>query len=151
MLIIEKDVFIGRPQQEVFDFAANPANWPEYENPVESTEVTSEGPLQVGSTVHIISRLFGRRMNSDAGITVWDPPNRYGRKALNMPFTAELTMDFEPRADATQVNAVWQGEFRGLLGMVEGMMRGLLARAMAKDLSALKTAMETNSSAEDGA
>jgi Polyketide cyclase / dehydrase and lipid transport len=142
VLVIEKGVFISRPQQQVFDFASNPANWAKYEGPVESAEWTSEGPPRVESTVHITGRLMGRKTESAAEITAWDPPVRYGRKALNMPFAAELTLDFESRANGTQVNLYWQGEFRGLLRIVEGLLGWQLGKAVDKDLSALKRVME---------
>ena len=142
MLIIEKGVHINRPQQQVFDFASNPDNWAKYEGPVESAEWSSEGPPRVESTVHITSRLMGRTMESAAEITAWDPPVRYGRKALNMPFAAELTLDFESQANGTQVNVTWQGEFSGLLRIVEGLLGWQLEKAVGKDLSALKRVME---------
>ena len=85
---------------------------------------------------------MGRKMESTAEITAWDPPVRYGRKALNMPFAAELTLDFESQANGTQVNLTWQGEFSGLLRIVEGLLGWQLEKAVGKDLIALKRVME---------
>jgi carbon monoxide dehydrogenase subunit G len=142
VLVIEKSVQINRPRQQVFDFASNPDNWAKYEGPVESAEWSSEDPPRVGSIAHITSRLMGRKTESTAEITAWDPPSRYGRKAVNMPFAAELTLDFESQANGTQVNFYWQGEFGGLLRIVEGLLGWQLRKAVDKDLAALKRVME---------
>lgn len=59
-----------------------------------------------------------------------------------MPFSAELTMDFESQAGFTRVTAVWRGEFRGLLKIVEWLLQRSLKKAMDKDIAALKTVLE---------
>jgi len=38
MITVEKTVFINRPQQEVFDFASEPANSPKWEGQLLSVE-----------------------------------------------------------------------------------------------------------------
>ena len=142
MRVIEKRILISRPQQQVFDFASNPANWAKYEGPVESAEWTSEGPPRAGSTASSKSRFLGRKMETTYEVTIWDPPVRFSRKALNMPFSADLTFVFESLANGTQVTVIWQGEFRGLLRIAEGIINGQFEKAVNKDLSALKHVME---------
>jgi uncharacterized membrane protein len=103
MFMIEKAIFINRPQQEVFDFASDPANIHKWQSNFISVEWTSEGQHGVGSTQRSVSRFLGRDIESTSQITVWDPPNRYGFKVVSGPVPVEGDMKFETEGNGTKM------------------------------------------------
>jgi hypothetical protein len=81
-------------------------------------------------------------METTDEITIWDPPDHFGRKALSLPFPAELTMDFESLENGTQLTLTWQGEIRDLFKIAEVLLGRQIEKGIDNDLSALKFVME---------
>ncbi|MFO7622997.1 MAG: SRPBCC family protein, partial [Anaerolineales bacterium] len=95
MFKLEKSIFINCPQQEVFDFASDPANIHKWQSNFISVEWTSEEQHGVGSTQRSVSRFLGRDIESTSQITVWDPPHRFSFKVVRGPVPVEGDMKFE--------------------------------------------------------
>ena len=79
----EMSIFVNRPLQTVFDYVSNFANIPKWANSVESAELTSNGPLGVGSTYKTVGRLLGLKIEGAVEITRWDPPNLFSYKSVS--------------------------------------------------------------------
>ena len=142
MVTFEKSIFINRPQQEVFDFVSNPANEIQWGGNVEVSEWTSEGPPGVGSTMRWVVRSLGLKMGSTAEITSWDPPNQYSFKSVSGGLTFEATRRFESKENGTQLTVNAQGEFSGLLKIVEGPLGKQSVKQVDADFDALKLVLE---------
>ena len=142
MFTFEKNLFINRPQQEVFDFLSNPANDAQWQGSTESAEWTSEGPFGVGSTQRSVFRFLGRKIESSTEVTIWDPPNQYSTKVLSGPIPFEITIKLESQENGTQVTAGFQAEFGGFFKMAEGLVGKQAAKQFDTDLDALKLLVE---------
>ncbi len=123
MLTWENSIFINRPQQEVWDFISDPANLRKWVSSSESAEWISEGPPGVGSTAREVGRVAGRKMEGTSEVTVWDPPNEFGRKYVSGPLQGEGTMKLEPKENGTQFTAYGQVELGGIMKIAEGFGR----------------------------
>ena len=114
MFTIERTIVINRPQQEVFDFASDPAHAHKWLKVVKSKNWTSEGSHGVGSTQRVVARFMGRDMEATNEYTVWDPRNQNVFKTLNSPLQIEEGMRFEPIGSSTKVTWSMHVETNGL-------------------------------------
>ena len=142
MITFEKSIFISRPQQEVFDFVSNPANNPQWQSSTEAGEWTSEGPPGVGSTLDLVIRFLGRKIESTSEITTWDPPNQFGSKVVSGPIPFEATMKLESKENGTQLTLRGEAEFGGFFKIAEGLVGKQLEKQRDANFNALKLLLE---------
>lgn len=142
MFKFEKIVYINRPLEEVFEFSTNPVNDPKWRDSAVSGEKTSDGPIGVGSTFRSVDKLIGREIESTVEVTVWDPPNKYGVKALGGPMPFEMIQTLESKEGGTQLTLSGQAEIGGFFKLAEGLVGKQLEKQMEKDLNGLKKYME---------
>lgn len=142
MFQFEKTIHINRPQQEVFDFLSDPANDTKWRDSAVSSEVQSEGPMGVGSKIHSVDKLMGRKLESTAEISAWDPPNRYGQKTMGGPMPFEFTIQLTPDGEGTQLTMQGQAELGGFFKMAEGLVGRQMEKQLNTDLQGLKRALE---------
>ena len=145
MFTFDTTIFIDRPQQEVFDFVSNPANNTKWQSNFASSELTSEGPVGVGSTIRTVSRFLGREIEATAEITVWDPPNQFTFKLPKGPYPVEGTNIFESKDNGTQVTQRGTGEPGGFFKLAEGLAGKQIQKQLETNLSALKIFLEAGS------
>jgi hypothetical protein len=126
----------------IFEFISNPANDSKWRDSAVSGEVTSDGPIGTGSTIHSVDKLMGREIESTAEITVWDPPHKVGQKALDGPMPFEMLMTLESKEDGTHLSLSGQAEIGGFFKLAEGLVGRQLEKQMEKDLKGLKQYME---------
>ena len=118
----EFSIFINRPPQEVFDYISNPENDLLWQPNLISSEWTTAEPAGVGSTKHVVTRVFGRKVEVNVEYTDWDPPNMYRFKSDDGPFSLVGTTKFEPKENGTQISLEGQIEGTGILKLVEGLI-----------------------------
>jgi carbon monoxide dehydrogenase subunit G len=142
MSTLEVSTFINRPPQEVFDFMTNPANSSKWQNGTESARWVSEGPVGVGSISHTVGKLLGRKFESDAEVSQWNPPTVWGVKSSNGPLKFEGTNKFEPKDGGTLVIQTAQVEAGGFFKLAEGLAIKQLQKQVASDGQTLKKLLE---------
>ena len=145
MIKLEKSIFINRTQQELFDFASDPANVYKWQSNFISVEWSSEGQYGVGSTQRSVSRFLGRDIESTSQITVWDPPNQYGFKVVSGPVPVVGAMKFETEGNGTKMIMDGQVEAGGIFKLAEGMVKKQLESQFVTNLNALKLLLEAGS------
>ncbi len=145
MITFETSIFINRPQQEVFDYVSEPANNTQWQSTIESSEWTSEGPIAVGSTLHVVTRFLGRKIESTSELTVWDSPNQFSIKTASGPIPFEGTNRFESKENGTQVTVSGKAEPGGFFKLTGGLFAKQLQKQIETDLSALKLILESGS------
>ena len=145
MFAIEKSLVINRPQQEVFDYTANPANAHKWQSQVLSLEWSSNGQHGVGSTQRATARFLGRDIETNSEITIWDPPNQHGFKSVGGPIPIEGGMKFEPEGNGTKVTMGGQLDVSGFFKLAEGLVKRQLESQFVTNLEALKLLLESDS------
>ncbi len=142
MFKFKKSYFIDRPQQEIFDYATNPANDTKWRESAVSAGWASEGPVGVGSKLRSVDKLLGREIESVSEISAWDPPNAYGQKAAGGPVPFEMTIRLEPEGSGTRLNVEGQAEVGGFFKIAEGLAGKQLEKQLDADFNGLKRVME---------
>lgn len=143
MLTYENSVFINRPQQQVWEFISNPANFPYLSSGNEPAEWASDGPPGVGSTLREAGKVFGRRMEGISQVTAWDPPNQFSRKYISGAFQGEGTMKLEAKENGTQFTAYGQVEFGFITKIAGGLLSKLLEKQLDAEANAFKHLLES--------
>ena len=99
----EQSVWINRPVEEVFEFATNPEKEPQWNTSMQESEITSEGPLGVGTKVRSMSRVLGRSVETTWEVTEYEVNRRKAVKSTSGPVPFEATSVFESVEGGTKL------------------------------------------------
>ena len=139
---ITSAIIIGRPIEDVFAVLTNVENTEKWFPARVREWWTSEPPHGVGSTRHAVVTMGWFRSQNDAVATVYEPPRRAAMKGTsrNAPFVA--TLDFEPVADGTRVEATTDLNLRGPARLFGPMFTRWYGDNWGRGLVRLKAMME---------
>jgi uncharacterized membrane protein len=141
MARFEHSVVISRPLEDVFAFAANPVNDPQWSSAVDVTQV-SAGPLVIGTEFQQVGRFLGRRVELSLQVTAYDPNQRLRLKTTSGPIRFAGTRRFEPVTGGTRVTFTGDGETGGFFKLVEPLVIPMARRQLRVDLANLKRVVE---------
>jgi uncharacterized protein YndB with AHSA1/START domain len=136
-------VTIERPVADVFDVLTHVELAARWSHAV-SEELITPGPLRVGSRRRAVVRSFaGQTTENVMELTALEPDRRLAMRAVSgLPFQMRISIDLEPRGDATQMIWIANLEPTGLLRPAGQLLAAVYGRVLAKDLRTLKTMME---------
>jgi hypothetical protein len=141
---VRTEIDVARPVAEVAAYAADPDNAPQWYANIESVEWKTEPPLQVGSVVGFVARFLGRRLAYDYQFVEFVPGERLVMRTTEGPFPMETTYSWTPTGDGgTHMTLRSRGEPAGFSKLVAPFMAPAMRRANRKDLSALKSILES--------
>lgn len=115
----ELTVTIDRPVEEVWAFTQDYARWPEWNTGTTEVRQTSDGPMDVGGTMLIAGRTLGRRYETVAECTAYEPNRRFATRSVSGPFHLEVDNSFEAVDGGTRITTKVRGESRGFLKVAE--------------------------------
>jgi uncharacterized protein YndB with AHSA1/START domain len=126
-----RTIVIDRPPDVVFAFFADPANDQKWRSHVK--EITGDGPVGVGSTIHqVVEGPGGRGVPADIRVTAYEPPSRYAFAVTAGPVRPVGEFCFAPRGSGTEVTFSLSAELWGVKKLlmskaVQGSMDGEMA------------------------
>ena len=133
---------IKRPLEEVFAVVSDPETAPRWSSgSLESTK-TTPGPIGVGTRARAVSKLLGRRIESDMEMTEFEPNRRFVSRTTSGPFPIQATVTVEPADGGTRVNAVIEAEPGGFFRVAEPLLVSIAKRQFQSDFDNLKDLME---------
>jgi len=139
---ITERVSIARSPEDAFAFFADGRNRPRWDAAVISEQLTSEGPVAVGSTIHTRMRAMGREVEYDWCVTAFDPPTRMAIRSTAgiLPTSSLFVFDAVPYG--CSVTATIEGAAHGMLGLVEPIIAGEVRSTLAAGLGRAKSILE---------
>jgi uncharacterized protein YndB with AHSA1/START domain len=140
---IEVSVVINRPIEEVFAYVTNPENEPLWQSGVLESELVGEGPLGVGAKTREVRKLLGRRLESTAEVTAYEPNAKIAFKSTSGPVQYEAWYTFEPVDAGTKLTIVGEGDTGSLFKLAEGLVMRQFEKEMQTALAALKDILES--------
>jgi uncharacterized protein YndB with AHSA1/START domain len=143
MFETKNSIFINRPAQEVFIAITDPAKQSLWQSMTQTAEWTSNGSHGVGSTMKVVARFLGRKIESEIEITAWEPPHRVDFKFVNGPYPAEVTNTLESQGDGTLLTARSQGNMGSFFKLAEGLVARQLEKQLDANNETLKLLMES--------
>ena len=114
----EQSVWINRPVEEVFKFATQPEKEPLWNTGMEESEITSEGPLGVGTKVRSVSRVLGRNVETTWEVTEYEVNHKKAVKSTSGPIPFEAASVFESVEGGTKLTFTIEAEAGGILRVI---------------------------------
>jgi uncharacterized membrane protein len=142
MAKVEASVVINRPIEEVFAFAANIENNAQWQSGVLEAQVTSEGPIGVGTTYRYVTQLLGRRIEADGEVTEYEPNRTYSFESTSGPFPIEGGLTCEAAEDGTKVTLAVEADIGGFFKMAEPLVARTIKKQFEADVGKLKDLLE---------
>lgn len=142
MISVEKSIVIRRAINEVFDYATTPHNIPEWQSSALAAKLEPEGAPQVGSTMFIKRKMMGRKLDNYHEITIFEPPNRMCYTQSIGSMEAVGCMQFEAEGSGTTVTITFEGEPKGIMRLVGGLLGRQISSGIEGDLVRLKGLLE---------
>jgi polyketide cyclase/dehydrase/lipid transport protein len=140
-MLVQGDIVINRPINEVFDFVADERNEPKYNPHMTLAEMVTPGPIGVGSKFHTV--ITGPQA-ADVIIefTEFDRPRRLGSTSHLSNMDINGTLLFEPQGQGTKMTWLWNVEPRGFLRLIGPIVRRMGERQELANWTSMKRVME---------
>ena len=139
---IEHAVEIDRPVEEIFCFIANPENEPKWRAGLTTSDVSPEGPMEVGSTGRRVQSFLGRKMENDWTVTELTPNSRIAIKSTSGQTSYGAAYSLEPSGDGTRLTFESCAETGDFFKIPDPIVTRMARRQLEADMTALKTLLE---------
>ena len=137
---VESAIVVNRPPEEVFAYATDPANVPEWQS--SALEASVDGPLQAGASGKEVRKFLGRRMESTIRIDAYEPPRRFAIQVTSGPVPFHVEQTVEPEGTGSRVSAVIEGEPGGFFKLAEPLVERAVRREIEGNFATLKDILE---------
>ncbi|HEX5226456.1 MAG TPA: SRPBCC family protein [Bryobacteraceae bacterium] len=136
MPVYSHEVFIARPIDAVFAAVADVNTHPKWQAGLVETHGKAVPP-RVGERGTEVRRMLGRRMEFPYEITHFEPPHRWGFRALRGPIRPAAVLTFRANGSGTMVRSEFQ--IPGLPGWLLG---PILLRQQKRNYQELKSLLK---------
>ena len=118
MTHIEGEISINRPVEEVFDIVADERNEPRYNPRLRRVELSSHGPIGVGTRFRAESTVMGRPVPMTIEFTAFEPPRRLASSSHLSTMDIEGTLTFDRVPEGTCMRWSWELTPRGAIRLM---------------------------------
>lgn len=141
---VEEWIAIERGVAEVFDAITDPRTWRKSEPDV---AVRAPATIRKGTRLSAIVEVNGDRHQSEARVTVHEPPQRFGVQVSGQPFNAIALVSLDGGAERTRLTAEIEltpsSWIHGLtIGIGGRFFKGQIAKIVGHKLDELKRELE---------
>ena len=142
--MLKGNIEIGRLVEEVFAYVTEPKNAQKWESGVEA-ELTSEGPIGVGSKGRRVESFMGRH-ESVWEVTHWEPNELWGAKFESDKTIGNGEYRIEPIDGGTRLTYRFAGSAKNpFFKLLMPLMMPMAKRKAKKDYQSLKEILESQS------
>ncbi len=143
MIEVRAAIDIDRPPDEVFEFLADMANNPRWQQGMRECRWTSEPPLRLGSTYEQEAAFLGKTIVSSFEVVDFESGSRIRIRTTGGSMPIDVARRVVRRADGgSHVQAVVQGDSSGLFRLAAPIMKLLVGRSVRRDYRRLKELLE---------
>lgn len=140
---VTSEIHIRRTREDVAAFAADPENAPDWYANIKQVQWETDPPLKMGSRIAFVANFMGRRLEYTYEVIEYEPGKRLVMSTQQGPFPMETQYSWEDTpGGGTRMILRNRGEPAGFSRIVAPLLSSNMARANAKDLSALKKILE---------
>jgi uncharacterized protein YndB with AHSA1/START domain len=137
------EIEIARPREEVYRYASDPDNAPEWYANIASAAWRSEPPLARGSRFAFVASFLGRRLAYTYEVRELVPGEKLVMSTAEGPFAMETTYAWtDAPPSGTRMTLRNRGEPSGFSRVAAPMIAAAMRRANRKDLAQLKQILE---------
>jgi carbon monoxide dehydrogenase subunit G len=146
---VERRATVPATPEAVFAFLADLENLPAWQTGVLEARITSDGPIGVGSTAHVVRSLMGQRIEAPLTVTEYHPPSHFVVESKVSGVRVAIALDLTAVATGTDVAVTAEIRGSGLTAFMEPMIASAAGSDLETSLERLRTALAPES-AEDG-
>ena len=141
---VSTSIVINRPRAVVSDYAANPANVPDWYVNIKTVEWKTPPPVTIGSQIAFVAHFLGRRIAYTYEVVELVPGERLVMRTAEGPFPMETSYRWETTPEGTtRMTLRNRGNPSGFSRWLAPFMATAMRRANRKDLVALKQRLES--------
>lgn len=141
-MLIEGEIVINRPVEEVFDFVADERNEPQFNPRMSRVEKITSGPVGPGTRFSAEMTSLGRPAEMIIEFTAYDRPRKLASETHLSAMEIRGALSFEPVRGGTLMRWRWEMQPRGLLKAI-GPLLGRMGRRQERTIWAgLKRRLE---------
>ena len=145
MIEMSANVRISRRADVVFDYLADMANNPLWQNGMSSCHWTSEPPIAVGSTYSQVAKFLWMEILTEFEVVEFVPGSSIRIVSTKSTFPLDITRTVKAVSDnLTEVQAYIKGEPAGMMGVLAPLTRPLANRSVQRDYAGLKDLLESS-------
>lgn len=144
-MLVQGDIVINRPIDEVFDFVADERNEPKYNPQMTRAEMVTQGRIGVGTKFHSVMTGVGRAADMTIEFTEFDRPRRLGSTTHISNMDINGTLLFEAQGKSTKMKWLWNIETRGFYKLLGPIVNRMGERQELAIWTGLKKVLETQS------
>lgn len=138
----ESSIVINRPVENVWAYMADFKNMPVWSPDTVETRITSEGPVQKGTTYVWIGQSMGRRIEVNAKVTEFEVNRGWGYQSVSGPFVSSARFALESANGGTRVTVSEEADVSGFFKLAEPVIARMGKRQMDTGLANLKDVLE---------
>lgn len=142
MTKFEISVVINRSIEEVFKFTTNPENDAKWQSGILESGFVGEGPAGVGAQTREVRKFLGRRMESTAVVTEYEPNVKVAMKSTSGPVQYEARYVYEQVDGGTKLTMIGEADTAGFFKLAEGLVMRQFEKEMQAALASLKEILE---------
>ncbi|MEV6248712.1 SRPBCC family protein [Streptomyces sp. NPDC051742] len=142
---IEKSIDISRSPEEVFSYLMDASHMPEWQESAVAARQLSDGPLAVGSRIHVKRRIGRREMPMTMEVTELVPPRSWHFHGIDGPVRGDVQGTLEPLDDGRRSRLTLSIDFESHgIGkvLVPLMVKPHIRKEMPRNEEHLKALME---------
>jgi uncharacterized protein YndB with AHSA1/START domain len=137
-------VVIDRPVEDVFAALVDVDRAPDWNPGVTEVRRTSDGPIEVGTTIVYVGKFLGRDYESPSKCTEYVAGKQFTSKSASGPFDLEIANYLESVGEGTKLTTVYRGESKGFFRLAEPVVVRLAKKQFETATENLKALLEAN-------
>lgn len=143
MVDVFTEIKIGRPLEEVADYASNPENAPKWYVNIKSAEWKTAPEIKLGARIAFIAHFLGWKLSYVYEIVELIPNQKMVMRTADGPFPMETTYEWEALDEhTTGMSLRNRGKPSGFSKLFAPMMAKSMRKANEKDLRMIKQILE---------
>lgn len=142
MTVLNEELKVSRPLDEVFGLVGDFANAEVWDPGVEESRAITEGPVRVGSRYELTVVFNGRRLPMTYEVTAFDPPRRVELVGTGSTVDARDDIRFEATDEGTRILYMADLRLKGVLRLIEPLLRSKFEQVGRRAMKGMRAAFE---------
>jgi uncharacterized protein YndB with AHSA1/START domain len=135
---MEHNVDFEQSVEVVFAYLANPEAYPQWQSGYLEAQITSEGPIGVGTRFRAVNELAGRRIEVQNEVTAYVPDRKFAFKSISGNLEVRSDVRLQSFRGGTKANLVFEAQLGSFLRLPEPLAAWLIRQRQQADLEELK-------------
>jgi len=139
-VIVNAEVDIARPRDQVFDLMADARNELVWNSKVSRSDLVSDEPIRMGAEFLTVNR----GLQYVGFVTTYDRPDEVGFNVVGKAMQIHASMRFVDSSDGTRMTAQFDLQPKGIMKVMMPLMAGAMRKEFPRQLNSFKEFCESS-------